>query len=601
MTLANTAYEANLYPASPSNAASTPVLGVCFSGGGSRALTCALGQLSALSGLPSPTAPGRTLLEDVRYISSVSGGSWAAVAYTFLPPTISDADFLIAPAAPAALTSASVSTMNPHCLGSVPQNFAIPSVADLLYSFWRWGLFSPFGPDMRNWFWIGAVGELVLKPFGLYSATYSSTPPFLQPSQTFSLSPAYITQNITSENSSLLPSQFYVCQPNRPTLIVNTNLQENDLLVDPPQIPVQATARATGIAGQSPDGTIVGGGLVESFAFTASLSGPGAIANTASVNVNRCYSLCDIAGCSSAFFAEYLLQYINDGIDDIVAELVKKYLLPSWAVTLLEHLLQALVDSKAAEVLPAYNYWSLGEVSQPNPQNRTFGFSDGGTFDNSGILGLLAQTDVNRIVAFINTETPLSKAGGVVAVDDSIPLLFGSAYPATGGGPYVSFGGMKPSLPMSYVQVFDNTHGELDALCQGLYDASCGGPNQDASLGTRPACFSQTLTTVANPVANILGGRQVTVVWVYNNRVNAWQQQIADPTLLAALANGQANENQDGTFIPGKTATGPLASFPHYNTVKQIYLAPEAVNMLAQLSAWNVQQVQQQIASLLAG
>jgi hypothetical protein len=154
---------------------------------------------------------------------------------------------------------------------------------------------------------------------------------------------------------------------------------------------------------------------------------------------------------------------------------------------------------------------------------------------------------------------------------------------------------------MSYVQVFDNTHGELDALCQGLYDASCGGPNQDASLGTNPACLSQTLTTVANPVANILGGRQVTVVWIYNNRVNAWQKQITDPTLLAALANGQSNENQDGTFIIGKTGTGPLANFPHYDTVEQIYLAPEAVNMLAQLSAWNVQQVQQQIASLLAG
>ena len=597
MTVAAAAYEANLYPANPSTGASAPVLGVCFSGGGSRALTCALGQLSALNAIPSPTQPGRTLLNNVSYISSVSGGSWASVAYTFLPPTISDADFLITPVAPAALTAASVSTMSPQCLGSVPQQFNVSSVADLLYLLWHWGLFSPFGPDMRNWFWIAAVGELVLKPFGLYSATYSSTPPYLLPSLTFSLSPTYITQNITSENSSLLPSQFYVCQPNRPTLIVNTNLQENDLVADPPQIPVQATARATGIAGQSPDGTIVGGGLVESFAFTSSLIGPGQGANTAAVSVNRCYSLCDIAGCSSAFFAEYLLQYINVYIDDIVAELVKKYQLPSWAVTLLEHVLQALIDSEASEVLPQYNYWRLGEVRQPNPQNTTYGFSDGGTFDNSGILGLLAQTDVNRIIAFINTETPLSTANGQVVVDASIPLLFGSAYPA-GGGPYVSFGGMSPSQPMSYVQVFDDTQGELDALCQGLYDASCGGPNEDANLGTDPASFMQTLTTVANPVANILGGRQITVVWIYNNRVNSWQNQITDSTIQAALAEGQSNQNETGIFL-AKSGSGPLANFPNYYTVDQIYLAPEAVNMLAQLSAWNVQQLQQQIESLL--
>jgi hypothetical protein len=600
MSVATTAYEANLYRATTSASAGTPVLGVCFSGGGSRALSCALGQLSALSGMPSPLDPTRTLLSEASYISSVSGGSWASVAYTFLPPTISDADFLIAPVAPASLTAASVSTMNPLCLGIVPQQFSISRVADFLHLLWSWGFFDPFGPDKRNWFWIAAVGELVLEPFGLYTATYSSTPPYLLPSLTFSLSPEYITKHITSENSSLLPSQFYVCQPNRPTLIVNANMQENDLLVDPPQIPVQATARATGIAGQSPDGKVVGAGLVESFAFTSVLTGQGTSAGTAAVAVNRSYSLCDIAGCSSAFFAEYLLQYINKGLDEIVKELVAKHHLPAWAVTLLEKILQALIDSDSVEVLPQYNYWPLAQVTQPNPQNTIYGFTDGGTFDNSGILGLLAQTDANRIVAFVNTEMPLGRANNQITVDTSIPLLFGSAYPADGSGPYVSFGGMNANKPMSYVQVFDNTNGELDALCQGLYDASCGGPNQDQNLGTHPACFVQTLTTVRNQVANIAEGRQVTVLWIYNNRVNSWQDQINDAGIQTMLASGQSNQHANGTPISQTgTGTGPLANFPQYYTVDQIYLAPEAVTMLAQLSAWNVQQVQPLIAGLL--
>src|SRR5271166_6536685 len=88
-------YQANLYPAVEQQGATSPVGAVCFSGGGSRALTCALGQLSALS---SPTGPNQeSLLQNFSFISSVSGGSWASVLYTFLPPGFSDAEFLISP------------------------------------------------------------------------------------------------------------------------------------------------------------------------------------------------------------------------------------------------------------------------------------------------------------------------------------------------------------------------------------------------------------------------------------------------------------------------------------------------------------------------
>jgi hypothetical protein len=489
-------------------------------------------------------------------------------------------------------------TMGSQCLGIVPQQFNVSAIADYLGILWQWGFFDPLGPDIRNWFWIAGVGELVLKPFGLYNAAYSSNAPYLLPDRFFSLSADYIEQNITSENLTLTPASFYTAKPNRPTLIVNTNLLENYSIADSPQIPVQATAQATGVLGESPDKTIVGGGSVESFAFSSSLAGAGPSPQTAMVDVSRCYSLCDITGCSSAFFAELLLHYINVAIDDVVAEVVRKYHLSPWAAGLLKAALQLLIDSDAAEVVPRYNYWPMGHVSQP--QNTARGFSDGGSFDNSGILGLIAQTKANRIVAFVNSETPLGMSGSQVVVDTSIPLLFGSYYPDS-GPPYVSYGGMSPQQPLSYVQVFSNANNELDALCQGLYNASCGGPNQGSSLGTYTAAFTQTLVTVDNPVANIAAGREVTVVWVYNNRVNNWQSQITDPILKTDLANGQSNENSNGTLINNSgCGTGPLANFPNYYTVDQIYLPPEAVNMLAQLSAWNVQQIQSQLAALLS-
>src|SRR5215472_2829089 len=61
----------NTPPSTPGN------VGVCLSGGGSRALTAGMGQLRALSYL--------NLLGQVKALSTVSGGSWLGVPFEFLP------------------------------------------------------------------------------------------------------------------------------------------------------------------------------------------------------------------------------------------------------------------------------------------------------------------------------------------------------------------------------------------------------------------------------------------------------------------------------------------------------------------------------------
>ncbi len=381
--------------------------------------------------------------------------------------------------------------------------------------------------------------------------------------------------------------EFYLCRPNRPALIVNTNILQDYTIPDSAQIPVQASPIATSVPGQSPDGTtIVGGGGVESFAFTSTLTGAGT-GGTAAVTITRRYSLCDIAGCSSAFFAAFILQYLNQEIDTIIHDL--KW--PGWIAAIVKTVLTTILDFYTSDLIPKYNYWQLREVGQSNPANLPYGFSDGGDFDNSGILGMLAQTDANAIVAFVNTDVPLSENSGSIVVDPSIPLLFG--YQETllkngqYSGQYVPFKSMSPSEPMSYVKVFSDAKGEFAALRQGLYDASCGG---SAAPGKATAWHLQKLTTVNNPVANIKAGREVRVLWVHNNRVDNWQNAIPDTGpngIRADLRNGQQAQ-----------PTGPLAYFPSYPIV-ELYLDPEAVNMLAQLCAWNVQQLQTEILDLL--
>jgi hypothetical protein len=231
--------------------------------------------------------------------------------------------------------------------------------------------------------------------------------------------------------------------------------------------------------------------------------------------------------------------------------------------------------SNASDVIPRYNYWAEGQVSNP-PINKTLGFSDGGDFDNTGILGVLAQTDANRILAFVNTEIALGGSATDVTLDPSIGPLFG--FEGAGSGNLVG------------VQVFDNSNplypkGAYPAVQAGLFAASCG---SGTLPGKSTAYFLQKgLVTIENSVANIAQGRVVDVLWVYNNPVSDWNNAIQDAGIIADLHD------------VAKAGT-PLWNFPNYDTGEQVYLGIEAVNMLAQLSAWNVQTISGTLAEWLA-
>ncbi len=605
-------YQAKLFPTT-TPASSSSKLGICVSGGGSRALSCALGQLSALNTIPDPSNPSQSLLNRAEYLSCVSGGTWASVLYAFLPEEIdgkkvSDDDFFITPAQPNDLIKSggydssigNIAYMNPYCMGTAPQRFSLEVIADVLVILWKWGAL--LDSAKLPWFWIAAIGEIILKPFGLYSATYDKNLSYIEPDHYFSLSEDYISQNITSRNPSLTPSEFYTCRPKRPSLIVNTNLLQDKGKAGFAQIPVQATPIHIGIEGASPDGTIKGGGSVDSFAFTSSLLSGGDEDETALVAIDRRYALCDIAGCSSAFFATFIMQLIDRHSDEIIDKMALRCDGEEFSVNEFKSGIHSLLSRSNTYIIPQYNYWTLGEVASAEPINRTYGFSDGGNFENTGLLGMLAQTDVDRIIVFVNSETPLSRSEKTnqILVDSQIPLLFGFKGDAV-DGVYQSYGGMHAVEPMSYVQLFDTANNEFETLLTGLYEASCGGSNKDADLGTYTAAFTQTLTTVENPVANIHGGREIKVLWVYNNRVNQWQDAIVDTTIQSDLQIGQSNQNRNGTPIDSKCISlDPLPNFPYYSTGTNIYLSKEDVNMLAQLSAWNVEQLETVIADLLA-
>lgn len=601
-------------------------LGVCLSGGGSRALTGALGALSGLHSLPDPDHPSdatRSLMDRVAYLSSVSGGSWASVAYTYLPDTVDgepldDDTFLITPVPPDELNKAgrdasprNVEHIDPRCLGSAPQQFAPVPIVRVLYKYFRWGMFSH--PDRLSWFWTAAIGELILRRFGLYDAAYPKKSAHPQPDKTFGSSADQVRATITANNPELTPDQFHLVRKGRPSLIVNFNVLEDEHLPDPIQVPMQATPTDVGALGRWPGESAStsetsGEGSVQSFGFATHLDETTETRDT--VTLTRRYCLADIAGCSSAFYAEDILALLTnetDKFEDAIESELARFHVPGfirtwirkWSMSKLEPILEA----DPVDLIPRYPFWRVSSALDaqndgPRPgqpaATEQRGFSDGGSFENTGILGMLARSDANRIISFVNGAAPLSKQGDEIIVDGQIATLFGLTFDDIAGR-YVPY---AADNPRRFAKVFDEAN--FDELRAGLWNASTGN-GSDADVGTYTTAHKLQLTTVDNDVAHVAGGRQVTVLWMVNNRVDAWQQQIIDPRIRADLDRGQAatTGTHDGNGHRRQHDRGPLAHFPLFHTGSQIYLHPEAVNLMAQLTAWNVLQYADDIVEML--
>lgn len=617
-------YQATLYPATGPNPTvanadpSRKKLAVCFSGGGSRALTCAWGQMLGLSTLQ---AGGQAVMDQVRYLSSVSGGSWASVLYTFRSNSLSDDEFLGQACQPAQLAYGTppaggldVTTMGASMLGKVPQNFAnlftLNPVDNIIADFLVLTLLKGVpASDSLQWLWMYIVGENVLADFGLYSYHTSLLHPFAKPwdysgAQSFSLSPAYAQQHIFSQPQAPSSSDFTYArtnasgQPSGPMLIINTNIVGQSApavtMSTPMQIPVQVSAVAAGVAGENPAvAQHIGGGSVESFAFTSTLKN--ANGDSAHLGMPRIWSLADITSCSSAFYASALAKPIQT-VAAALKDLPDEYFTHRWEKWLAMGLLLLLPKLRADlakiaqdlrsldDIVPKYNYWPLAQLDHGAEANRLTDFTDGGDLENTGVAGLLAQVqgDANKIIAFVNGDEVLQRFqnqpdGEIIAASQMAPL-FGVAYDASQGRfqPYQP-NGVNPFTgetdPAGFLQIFDNSGGQFDALRAGLYAANGSGQSSG------PAFMQQTLTLVANTLLRIYRGigQQVTVLWVQNAVVKDWQNRLTDATLVQKLAHGQ-QQGGDAEF----------ANFPYYSTFLKIHQNAAETNTLAQMWAWCV-------------
>lgn len=633
-------WKAGLTPGTPITVAqfadmgSTPGnVGICLSGGGSRALTGAMGQLRALRGLR--TADGRDLISQARALSTVSGGSWLGVTFEYLTPGVSDDAYLnrlvadpgrLVPGTTAGHSEAETLDALPE--GNIGNSISSKSFSPIMLAI-EVLLLHKFVKVPTPMLWQTAIALHILKPYGLFPHSRQ-----LAPTSLFSFDQDVLQRDVTGPNPGLAAQAAHLFasgdgRSRRPFLVCNMAMFLKELGTDfDSMTPAQATAFTTGIFGRpqgsDANGREAGGGGVTSFAFSSDLNSVSG--SSVQIGQTRQLSLMDIVGTSSAFYAEVLQNLyaqwredVSKLLDEIVAALddiidwVEK-ILPiehaERAKVFLKHPLLKTVGSEGAardwakselqswlddirDLTPEYLYWPVLNAA-PATGIKATRFADGGDLENTGIASLLAYGDIDRVMSFVTSSQPMAACslgmfdaqgnevpGTRVLLDGQMAVLFGYQPWQEGQGYRLYAGAINPEgRQYRNNQVFKSEY--FADLLKGFW-AVTGNTGDPASLGatgsaTRagvnlyPAVLRLDLETVPNRWFGVTGGKKIGIVWSYTNRVRSFYDALS-PEVQAML----------GDFDDPKS----FDAFPHYSTFRTQLTATQ-LNLLANLTAWSV-------------
>ena len=231
----------------------------------------------------------------------------------------------------------------------------------------------------------------------------------------------------------------------------------------------------------------------------------------------------------------------------------------------------ALYHNFFGDFSPKQIYWPV--VPRGVPDSTLFNFGDGGNLEDYGLIALL-QRRVENAVVFINTSTKLSlsydpdQPPTLDDIDSNLGPLFG-----------------YPNYIQPNNQVFPTA--EWAPLVRTL---------QRCKEAGRTLLAVQQLPVLDNDWWGIRGGWTVRVCWVYNDRVLDWEHLLNEATgIPEAIRQGNS-----------KDPSGPFQNFPCYavtgqNQAGSLALTPAQINLLADLSCWNVTSNAEVMTSVLTG
>lgn len=548
-TAFGTEYQANVWNSrdvfpeqSDARIMARPNTGIGFTGGGSRSYIAAAGYLAALTELG--------LMDNVRYVTGISGGNWATLAYMYAQNKVDDSVLLGPIVDPADITREGLKAMDKNCMRGVTDADYVGKMIEYML----------LGTDAGE-AWMKAYQHVYLKPLGIPAG------------QSFSWSEDTVA-HIKSVNPSLKDSPFTLpANSNRPFSIVGTtnlgpaagapytfgkNLNLTMLEMTPLYVGSMNTKEVEYDYHHGLTHKITMGGVVEPFGY--SLSDSGAVPKH---------------GLGDSEVSEFeMIPKFKDPLD-----LAHVGGASSYAIGMF---MDSLPEKLRTNMDYSMQYWSPVDAK---PSGTETLFADGGCFENVLVSSML-QRRVEKIVLFFNSHAPLQPASSWDVhndvytgeqVTDELAAFFG-VYPDD-----ESFW-QKRGYDYRH-----NQHWSSDAwptLITQLQEAQAKG---DGIVTT------MKLTTIGNSVWSVPAGIVSEVTFVCLGRSFSWESQLS-PEMQALLVPADPVEAAD----PSKTVSdGPFKHFPHYATAGA-ELNHEKANALADLTGWVVRKNADLFRSILA-
>jgi predicted acylesterase/phospholipase RssA len=502
-------------------------LAVAFSGGGTRSASASIGQLRGLL--------QNGWIDRVKYVTGVSGGSWAAVPFTYYPgERLSDllgtfdadlkkidlVDFEKRPNGSLALQV----TKSGLAASGVEEAFQflpdqkqgeidlarIRSVGTML----RDGIRKVRGRDLpdasrQNKTYAHILGQIFIDPLV----------------KDGNRMPYGWTRNAVldiTEVSHQPQMDFQQVPDKRPFLIVGgTIVWMRPGFVYPRLIPIEYTPLYTGVRQQFGN---LGGTYVMPWAYDREhvlVSGDRLLVDPAKV---RMFTLADMIGSSGA--APQLKLMLGESLPERARG-------PAM---------------QAAGAFPSFRPFAIRDGQFVAPAGE-LAHGDGGFTDNLGLMPLLAR-QVRHVIAFVNSNKTYTQ-------NEQLQSYFFPLSTQSGSGDKT----MNAVFPKA----------KYRELLDGLDEVTKAGG---------PAIFCQTMTVTRNELYNIAGYDGLRVCWVYNHAANHWREALPDQlkTWLGDPKNGGRKD---------------LQRFPYYATFEEnkpyvIKLNALQVNLLANLAAWSI-------------
>jgi Patatin-like phospholipase len=506
-------------------------LGVAFSGGGTRSASATLGQLRGLK--------RNGWLDRVRYVAAVSGGSWAAIPFTYWKAPLDE--FLGAPQTPAsidyrALLEQPNGRLAETIVGSSLFASSIREVAGIYVSSTFNSTFDSVFEEALDLFGKGRPEG------GRLDKTYTRLirDAFIKKllGDDGDLKPGWNDQSvvqIVQDNDGRVGwSDFVKTPPERPFLVVGASMVwQRGAFPYPRLIPVEYTPLYTGARQQF--GLNVGGTYVASWAYDSVRVTEDADPRMVQVwpaKDGRKFTLSEMAASSGA--APQLLLLLGAGAPAAVRNSVKR----------------------AGEVFPYYNAFAM-HPNRPVVVTAPIAHGDGGFIDYFGLMPLLAR-HVHNVLVFVNSDDEFSRNRQFESLFQPVDIQ--------------DLGGDG-----TMTAVFDKER--LKQVSAAFLAEQADG---------KPLVYCGSNWSVAdNEPFNIRGYDGLNICFFYNHRVPAWERVLrAENEPVFRLVTGTAPAAE-------QACAGRLDNFPLFNTFGQnkphvIQLKSAQVNLLSDLTEWIV-------------